>query len=375
MALAWMKESITVQLERTFDTTDNSTLFTCESPWCEYLVKIPEENQLAQTQERHIYNVFSQQSPYPSCLLQARELNALHGDRILNSSTSEPVDITEGTMLIERASDVDLFHVLQCTGAFTEHMARTLFRQIVQGVQELHSGGIAHLDLKLEQIVFTPNKCALKIIDLAYAAECGLKGMHHLMARRGTQSWMSHEMLNLNMYRGERVNLFAQDVWQLGMMLFCLLFKFPPFQVAISTGPERCRWYQRWLQPGQEDFWQLVTKSSAAQPATKWRTGGFQPSSEFKNLMYNMLHPNVERRLTLQEVMEHEWYVDTDHNNISTPTQNNNNNNTPSPTNSTISSTSSTADQDIEIQNNEVVSIICTLQQELKERIQQSHRE
>lgn len=60
------------------------------------------------------------------------------------------VDAT--AILMEYLGGGDLFDLLKFGGAFSEDQARLIFLQILDGVQHIHSKGISHLDLKLDNI-------------------------------------------------------------------------------------------------------------------------------------------------------------------------------------------------------------------------------
>ncbi|RZJ37213.1 MAG: hypothetical protein EOO18_06165 [Chryseobacterium sp.] len=52
-----------------------------------------------------------------------------------------------------------------------EMIIRTYFHQLIEGIEYIHSQGVAHLDLKLENIMLG-DSFELKIIDLQFVAKC-----------------------------------------------------------------------------------------------------------------------------------------------------------------------------------------------------------
>ena len=56
---------------------------------------------------------------------------------------------------MNNASKGELFKYICHTDRFSESLARTLFRKILEAVECCHSHGIAHRDLKAENILLT----------------------------------------------------------------------------------------------------------------------------------------------------------------------------------------------------------------------------
>jgi len=49
---------------------------------------------------------------------------------------------------------IDLYGVLKKIECFTEETARYMFKRLFKAVNHIHSKGVAHCDLKLENIIF-----------------------------------------------------------------------------------------------------------------------------------------------------------------------------------------------------------------------------
>jgi serine/threonine protein kinase len=97
-----------------------------------------------------------------------------------------------------------------------QHMAdvQRIFRQVVQGVKYLHDHGIAHGDIKPENVVFDSYGNA-KLIDLGYCKET-LIGSD--LDKSGTFRYAAPEMLRSGVY-----NTYSADVWALGILLFVMV--------------------------------------------------------------------------------------------------------------------------------------------------------
>ena len=64
----------------------------------------------------------------------------------------------------------ELFDYLRAEGPLTHEMAGKVFAQIYQAVKYMHSKGIAHRDIKAENIVFDSDMNA-KLIDFGLAKD------------------------------------------------------------------------------------------------------------------------------------------------------------------------------------------------------------
>ena len=70
---------------------------------------------------------------------------------------------------LELCKGGDVFDWVAQTGNFSEVVARHYFHQLIDGLGYLHSNGISHRDLKLENILFNEN-FELKIADFGFAS-------------------------------------------------------------------------------------------------------------------------------------------------------------------------------------------------------------
>ena len=65
-------------------------------------------------------------------------------------------------------SNGELFRLVKENEIFSEKMARSIFLQLVTGLQYLHDLGISHRDIKLENTLLD-RKMGVKIADFGYA--------------------------------------------------------------------------------------------------------------------------------------------------------------------------------------------------------------
>ena len=128
-------------------------------------------------------------------------------------------DSSEMNLFLEFCGDC-LFDMVEKSEGFGDSMFRNdCFRQTVSGVTYLHEKGIAHMDLKLENLCRTSSGI-IKIIDF------GLAGKKPLGCR-GSASYAAPEVL-----KGLYTDIRAADMWSVGVILFSMTYGFFPFQKA-----------------------------------------------------------------------------------------------------------------------------------------------
>lgn len=100
-----------------------------------------------------------------------------------------------------------------------EVLCSKILRQIFTAVSKLHKLDIAHLDLKLENIMYNPETEELKIIDFGFATTTEEK----LKEFSGSIHYFAPQLLHKIPYDGKKA-----DVWSLGIVSFAILAaKFP----------------------------------------------------------------------------------------------------------------------------------------------------
>jgi serine/threonine protein kinase len=109
----------------------------------------------------------------------------------------------------------------------------------LEGLYFCHSNGIAHRDIKLENILLDSRvenettkemSCDIKIADFGTAGNCaGLNGSGLLGTFCGTIGYMAPEIMENKQY-----NPMAADVFSLGAVFFILVSGIPAFKKAHS---------------------------------------------------------------------------------------------------------------------------------------------
>jgi serine/threonine protein kinase len=202
-------------------------------------------------------------------------------------------------------------------GYFSREDRNCMFKQLVRGVDYLHSRGIAHRDLKSENLLVTDTGC-LKIADFGTGEVfCGLHpGVRNCRrqsiidpeepCRKCAPGWVgSLPYMSPEIYqRTGEYDPRAADVWSCGIIYLTLCFGGNPWDFA---GPE-CKnysiYYSTW------DDW--IQRYPDGEVKKGRGLPGFAATRRFmmlddqgtKVMVFGMLHPDPEKRWSIQEVLE-----------------------------------------------------------------------
>lgn len=91
----------------------------------------------------------------------------------------------------------------------------------------IHSSGYVHRDLKLENILLHPISNQVKICDFGFSQKTNTSGQRGI----GTKGYMAPELF-CTFYCDDTIDgeeLIKADLFGLGVILFVMIFGFPPF--------------------------------------------------------------------------------------------------------------------------------------------------
>eukprot|EP00826_Nyctotherus_ovalis_P063935 TRINITY_DN9373_c0_g1_i8.p1 TRINITY_DN9373_c0_g1~~TRINITY_DN9373_c0_g1_i8.p1 ORF type:complete len:598 (+),score=143.22 TRINITY_DN9373_c0_g1_i8:50-1843(+) len=222
-------------------------------------------------------------------VLKVYEINGEGSYRKQKQSGTECIRVAY--IVLQLAPNGDLFDFIVGTGGLTEDMARWYFAKILSAVHYLHSHGIAHRDIKLENILLDENYNPL-VCDFGLSkklADVGFTTKKHI-DRVGTEYCMSPELL-----ANEEHSPIKDDIFALGYLLFMMVAKHQPFQKSSSSNP----YYKLIRMNGILQYWRIVD----ALHAPKWC------SNKFKHLITSMLNCEMAVRPSLAEVKRHQWML------------------------------------------------------------------
>jgi len=163
-----------------------------------------------------------------SCVKSYRQLQQIVTEYSVLRRASHPnvvsgINFVHGVknlyILMEMAGSRNLFRMMQAESArgLLWPKVNHLLLQIAAGVAHLHEKGIAHCDLKPENIAIGEN-CCVKIVDFGQAVDV-TDEIPNLQNPRGTMPFIPPEVMCLS----SEWDPIACDMWQVGVILFEML--------------------------------------------------------------------------------------------------------------------------------------------------------
>ena len=172
----------------------------------------------------------------------------------------------------------NLFFYILKNKYLSEEESSFYFFQIISGIDYIHSQGIAHRDLKPENLLI--NKTGnLKIIDFGLSNYYSKDGKL-LSTSCGSPSYTAPEIILGNKYDG-----FFIDIWTIGIILYIMVCGCFPFEDKDNKNA----------------LFKKIVKCKVEYPK-------FIPKNA-KDLLEKILVCNPEKRINLQEIKEHPFYL------------------------------------------------------------------
>ncbi|KAI0172435.1 kinase-like protein [Hypoxylon sp. FL1284] len=227
--------------------------------------------------------------------------------------------------VMEYCSEGDLFSLvskkyLKEEGRSVDRLC--LFKQLCQGINYLHSNGIAHRDIKLENLLITKDS-KLKITDFGVSevfsgihpglreagGQCGI-GMGEIRLCKpgicGSLPYIAPEVLSKKADYDPR----ALDVWSSAVVMIYLTFNANLWEKADASLSS----------PGQKTYNDLVSGWEKVNAKTEANPGElkdaypkvlafeyFMNPVPLRRLVLKMLNPDPKKRISMNEVITNRW--------------------------------------------------------------------
>ncbi|TDH72891.1 hypothetical protein CCR75_008922 [Bremia lactucae] len=255
--------------------TENSSVVEC-STWMDlnhpsYVMKITEASTSKQSQsarsEIEIQRMLTNYSSHPNVV-------ALYDSFYQKDRTY---------LVIENCVGDDLYEFISQNGAVDEDEAKTLFHHISSAINHCHEHGIAHLDIKPENLFFKVSSTQLETIKLGdFGSAMQLDKCAVKKAVSCTVGYAAPEVLQ------NRPISAASDVFSAGAVLYTILCGYSPFSA-----------------PSEEEVLERTISCEVSFDELEW----WRISKEAKDLVRQMLHPEAEFRPSMEDVLEHAWFL------------------------------------------------------------------
>lgn len=184
---------------------------------------------------------------------------------------------------------------------FTEKEASIVVKCVTLALKHLHGQGIAHRDLKFENILCGDNFTEVKICDFDLG---GQKfdfpdlSTPLMDSPVGSAEFMAPEVVSL--FEGHH-SFYDKlcDMWSLGVLIYIMIYGRPPFtgRCGLTCGwddGEECK-------QCQESLFRNITSSELHFDEN------MNVSDSVKDLISRLLQKDSQLRLTAVQVLEHEW--------------------------------------------------------------------
>ncbi|QPG72952.1 hypothetical protein FOA43_000256 [Brettanomyces nanus] len=213
-----------------------------------------------------------------------REINALK--RLRHPNIVRLVEVLQNDkyigIVLEYASGGELFDYILEHRYLKESMACRLFAQLVSGVDYMHSKGLVHRDLKLENLLLDKHKNII-ISDFGFVNSFHTNDL--MRTSCGSPCYAAPELVVSNQpYQGAKV-----DVWSCGVILYAMLAGYLPY----DDDPQN---------PDGENIARLyhyITTSSLTFPEYITPTP--------RDLLRKIIVADPRHRISLHQVRAHPW--------------------------------------------------------------------
>ena len=181
-------------------------------------------------------------------------------------------------IVMEYCPGGDLFEKMESVKKFTEEQAAKIMQQVFSVLFYMHTKGIIHRDIKLENILIVDEESLMiKVIDFNIAVFNKTKSK--LSKMTGTPSYMAPEVI-----RGCYTD--KCDLWSCGVLLYALISGEFPFDAEFHDQLLAC-----------------ILDGKVSLKESIWST----VSVELKNLLLKLLQKDPEKRITAEAALKDLW--------------------------------------------------------------------
>lgn len=177
----------------------------------------------------------------------------------------------EGDDLIDH---IEKYH----NGLLDENDAKYIIKELIKIIKDIHNNYIAHLDIKLENIIYNKKEDKIYLIDFGLSIK--IDKYEKCNVSRGTMEYSSPQII-----KNIECDPFKADIYSLGITLYTMIIGEFPF-----TSIERIEWINE----------------NDSNPPLLWNNN---ITNECRDLIEKMLKYDEKNRITIDEIEKHNWFT------------------------------------------------------------------
>ena len=230
-----------------------------------------------------------------------RKLNHQNITKILETFEDEQFYF----IIMEYINGGNLFSYVKKRRKLSEKVAKFLFRQIILGINHIHSNLIVHRDIKLENILIDMNN-NIKICDFGIGIILSSENQT-LYSHCGTPMYIAPEIILSTKEKGYKG--FPVDIWSAGIALYIMISGKLPFNLEES--PDDFCAMDKNKDINKEKNMKLKNEITNKEPKYIENI-----SDELRDLLKGLLNKDPSKRLNCQQILNHPWFSDIHSNKI-----------------------------------------------------------
>jgi serine/threonine protein kinase len=192
-------------------------------------------------------------------------------------------------LFLEYCPNGELFRAISRRKFLPEDVGRKYLRMLWEAVNDCHGAGVAHRDVKLENI-FLAEDWSLRLADFGFATTGFLSSSYDMCGTEGLQA--------PELFKRAAYSPFEVDIWATGVTAFIIIVGAPPF-IDVKNG---C-WYYGCV---REQRWDLFWKQHE-----KFRDGPLL-SDDVKAFLQRALQPIAHQRPTASQMLSDSYLSSMD---------------------------------------------------------------